>query len=162
MKKCISDYWEIQLSKYAQLAVVRNIFGEDGDGSAIFDFGKISLRCDLPYFRCEGWENPETGRPNKEIIGRKIRVILYLLYLEKSNKKPTKRKRIEQIATEYIPAEYSTEYEIEGVIKEVYDEFWVVDCGIIICVDRGTNEEYRIGDWIVARGRLDAYLIDVL
>ncbi len=160
MKKCISDEWETQLSKCAQFAVVRNIFGEDGDGSAILDFGDISLRCDLPYFRCEGWEDMKTGQPNREIIGKRIRVVLYLLYLEQTNKKHSKKKRIEQIATEYIPAEYSTEYEIEGVVKEVYDEYWVVDCGIIICVDRGTNEEYHVGDWIVARGRLDAYLIE--
>ena len=150
-----------RLHKYAMTAEIVSILGGDEEvDTAIFKVGTYNLRCFLPDYRIEKWKEKKANE--EKYLGQKVKIILFLLYLEKPEKNTMKKRRIEQVATKYIPAEYSTWYEVEGTVKEVHDEFWVIDCGITIIVDRATSENYRVGDWIVARGRLDAYLIDVL
>jgi len=126
-------------------------YQESSDGAYFKTKGKTLLAF-IPDFTKYGWFDLEKKGSLNTLENKTYHIVLNLMSLD--DKKRSKAKKA-------MTYRHGFEYIVRGIVKKVFEEYLVMDCGIeITLTPLKTAKAFSTGDWIEARGRLDAYLVE--
>jgi len=131
----------------------------DKDGRGEYAFLKVKNRKMLlffPDFSAYGWNELDNKKQLHKLNGKKIKVFLDLFLIVEKDMRLSSLP-LKKIQYKKVGAEYTINGKLQEKIPNIDNKF-VVNCGIPIYITVPEKMKLKIGDWIQAEGRLDAYL----
>ena len=143
-----------QPNSYDVTGNVLSLKGDEGDGDIVVTINKKELECFIPDWRADGWyENQEKYRHEK--------LVLKLSLMNITISKTEKEEKYLLLKRPVVGA--VNRYEIYGRIvettphKEMKDYIVLtIDCSIYLTTTVPKRNNYVVGDYVFASGRLDA------
>jgi hypothetical protein len=156
----------IKKDKYSEEVTIIDVWGTSGEGDIKFKFREFELNCFLPDWLVEGWyeevypegwdsyfigKNNKDNNPKIELNEKKQKLLIFLFQVRNKAISPLEKE------IRHLKEKDKRYYLIRGEIIEMDKKHMVIDCGCFVFMDELRSRGYKIGDYIEAWGRLDAY-----